>query len=311
MSSELGSQTFRRFLRAPIQIVFACLTEPQHLSHHWGPAGVATPLEGITVEPRIGGKFNTAMINESTAEQYPMLGTFTEFEPPSLIEWTIDAHGLKFCSRITLTDTGNNTTMLVTHQTDVPEDMRTDQMREAMHSSYDKLDAYLATLIPSPPRQQSTGQIATCLWFDGNAVEAVEFYRTVFAGTQRLRSANFPPDTNGEAGTPMTVEFTLDGHDFVALNGGPHYKLTPAISFMVYCDTQAEVDYYWDKLVDGGTPSQCGWLTDRFGVSWQIIPKAFIDLMTSPDRDATNRMVQAMMQQIKLDLPTLRAAYDG
>jgi predicted 3-demethylubiquinone-9 3-methyltransferase (glyoxalase superfamily)/uncharacterized protein YndB with AHSA1/START domain len=310
MSSNLGDQTFRRFFRAPIETVFACLTEPQHLTHHWGPTGVRTPVDNITVEPRIGGRFNTAMVNQTTGERYPMLGTFTRFDAPNVIEWTVDAHDHEFRTCITLTDTGNNTTMLVTHQTDVPEDMRTDEIREAMHSSYDKLDSYLATIVPAPIRQQSTGQIATCLWFDGNAVEAVEFYRTVFAGTQRLRSANFPPGTNGEAGTPMTVEFSLDGHNFVALNGGPHYSFTPATSFIVYCDTQSEVDYYWDKLLDGGTPSQCGWLTDRFGVSWQIVPKAFIDLMTSPDPDAVTRMVAAMMQQVKLDLPTLRAAYD-
>jgi predicted 3-demethylubiquinone-9 3-methyltransferase (glyoxalase superfamily) len=199
--------------------------------------------------------------------------------------------------------------MLITHQTDFPEDMRTKQMREAMHSSYDKVDAYLATPIPAPPAHKSTGQIATSLWYDRNAVEAVEFHKTVFAGTQRLRSANFPPDTDGQAGTPMTVEFTLDGHDFVVLNAGPHYKLTPAISFLVYCDTEAEVDYYWDKLVDGGalhnadgSPIDSALANHPKSIHRSHNqPRPRRHQPNGPGHDATTQ----------LDLPTLRAANDG
>jgi predicted 3-demethylubiquinone-9 3-methyltransferase (glyoxalase superfamily) len=163
-------------------------------------------------------------------------------------------------------------------------------------------------------------KLATCLWFDGNAVEAVQFYQSVFDGfspadlsgtTSRFRQTNFPPDARGEAGTPMTVEFVLDGHTFVALNGGAHFAFTEAISFMIYCEDQPEVDYFWGRLLEGGTASQCGWLKDQFGVSWQVIPRPFMVLMGSDDGEAVQAMVQAMMQMVKLDLAVLQSAFNG
>jgi predicted 3-demethylubiquinone-9 3-methyltransferase (glyoxalase superfamily) len=146
-------------------------------------------------------------------------------------------------------------------------------------------------------------RITPFLWFDKNAQEAVEFYLTVFADSKRMRQLDSEP------GSTMTIGFELDGQEFVALNGGPHFAFTPAISFVVNCDTQDEVDYYWDRLIEGGAPSQCGWLTDQFGLSWQIVPRCLPDYLMGPDPQGAQRAMQAMMTMVKLSIPELEAAY--
>jgi predicted 3-demethylubiquinone-9 3-methyltransferase (glyoxalase superfamily) len=149
-------------------------------------------------------------------------------------------------------------------------------------------------------------RITPFLWFDDNAHEAVEFYLTVFANSERMTAYN--PDD----GPPMTISFVLDGQEFVALNGGPHYKLTPAVSFVVSCDGQEEVDYYWERLLSGGgEPSQCGWLTDQFGLSWQVVPTALHDYLGGSDPEGAQRAMQAMMGMVKLSVPDLAAAHNG
>jgi predicted 3-demethylubiquinone-9 3-methyltransferase (glyoxalase superfamily) len=135
-------------------------------------------------------------------------------------------------------------------------------------------------------------RITPFLWFDSNAEEAVEFYLTVFKNSQRL----------DEVRNPMTISFELDGQTFTALNGGPYFKFTEAVSFVVRCDTQQEVDEYWSKLSAGGTESQCGWLKDKFGLSWQIVPAQLPDLIRNP------KAMQAMMQMKKLDIAELERA---
>jgi predicted 3-demethylubiquinone-9 3-methyltransferase (glyoxalase superfamily) len=146
--------------------------------------------------------------------------------------------------------------------------------------------------------------ITPCLWFDGNAQAAVDHYVAIFPNSKQLT------DSAGDD-TPIVISFELDGRPFMALNGGPDYKFTPAISFVVNCETQAQVDHYWDRLVDGGQPSQCGWLTDCFGVSWQIVPDRLGELMSDPDPVVAQRVLQAMLQMVKLDVPALEAAAKG
>jgi len=109
----------------------------------------------------------------------------------------------------------------------------------------------------------------------------------------------------------LTVAFELDGHEFVALNGGPHYKLTPAVSFMVDCSDQAEVDHFWDALTEGGEEMPCGWLTDKFGLSWQIVPSGLVEMLNDPDPQKSKRVAEAMFQMKKLDIAMLKAAYEG
>jgi predicted 3-demethylubiquinone-9 3-methyltransferase (glyoxalase superfamily) len=143
--------------------------------------------------------------------------------------------------------------------------------------------------------------VTPCLWFDGTAAEAVDFYVALFPNAQRF----------GDESASVLINFELDGRPFMALNGGPMYTFTPAISLVVSCETQDEVDHYWDGLLDGGEPSQCGWLTDRFGVSWQIVPNRLGELMSDPDPERAGRVAQAMMQMIKLDIAQLEAAAAG
>ena len=144
---------------------------------------------------------------------------------------------------------------------------------------------------------QDYPRISPFLWFDSNAEEAVDFYLTIFRNSRRLEAAGKTPQ-----GVPLTVAFELDGQKLTALNGGPHFKFTEAISFVVRCDSQEEVDYYWSRLLEGGKESQCGWLKDKFGLSWQIVPARLPDLIRNP------KAMQAMMKMKKLDIGELERA---
>ena len=149
------------------------------------------------------------------------------------------------------------------------------------------------------------------LWFDGQAEEAADFYVSVFKQGRILNVAHYPEGSPGEAGTVMTVEFELDGQRFVGINGGPQFKFDEAVSFQITCEDQAEVDYYWDRLTDGGKESQCGWLKDKYGVSWQVIPDGLIEMISDPDPEKSTRTTKAMYAMGKLDVAALRKAYDG
>lgn len=153
--------------------------------------------------------------------------------------------------------------------------------------------------------------ITPFFWFDTQAEEAANFYVEIFDG-EIVSVARYAPGTPGEEGSVMTVQFKILDQDFVALNGGPIFEFSAATSFVVNCATAEEVDHYWDSLLaDGGAPSQCGWLTDRFGVTWQIVPDRLGQLMSDPDPEKAGRVAQAMMQMVKLDVAGLEAAYAG
>lgn len=158
-------------------------------------------------------------------------------------------------------------------------------------------------------------QIMPCLWFDDKAEEAARFYTGIFKGSKITgisRYGEAGARASGKpAGSVMTVEFKLDGQKFLALNGGPDFKFTPAISLMVNCETQEELDYYWEKLSEGGDEQsqQCGWLTDKFGVSWQIVPAVLVKMMRDRDAQKSGRVMEAMLQMKKLDMKILKDAY--
>ena len=153
----------------------------------------------------------------------------------------------------------------------------------------------------------STPTIRPFLWFGQNAEAAAHFYVSVFKNSKIVTVMPSPDPT-----TPMGVELEIDGQRLIAFNGGPHYKLTEAVSLMVHCETQVEVDYFWDKLTaDGGEPSRCGWLKDKFGLSWQIIPQALVTLMGDKDPARAGRVVQAMLGMSKIDIAGLQTAYDA
>ena len=158
-------------------------------------------------------------------------------------------------------------------------------------------------------------KITPCLWFDDQAEEAAKFYTSIFKNSNIGKIARY--DKAGEkaagrpAGSVMTIEFHLEGQEFVALNGGPHFKFTEAISFVVNCKTQAEVDKFWKKLSAGGQEVQCGWLKDKYGLSWQIVPTVLGELLSDEDAAKSQRVMQAMLKMVKLDIKKLQDAYAG
>ena len=154
-------------------------------------------------------------------------------------------------------------------------------------------------------------RITPFLWFDHQAEEAAKFYSSIFPNSNVGKIARYGEGGPGPAGTAMTVQFQLDGLSFVGLNGGPHFKFTEAVSFVVNCQNQEEVDYYWQKLSAGGAEVQCGWLKDKFGLSWQIVPTALAELMSDPDPAKSGRVMAAMMTMIKIDIRALQQAYDN
>ena len=154
-------------------------------------------------------------------------------------------------------------------------------------------------------------KIIPFLWFDTQAEEAVNFYTSVFKNSKIGATSRYGEAGPGPVGSVMIMEFEIDGQKFTALNGGPIFKFTPAISFFVNCTSQEEVDYYWEKLSEGGEKSQCGWLVDKYGISWQIVPTILGQLMSDPDAEKARRVTQAMLKMTKLDIAVLQQAYVG
>ena len=156
-------------------------------------------------------------------------------------------------------------------------------------------------------------KISPFLWFDHQAEEAATLYTTVFPNSKVTEVQRFPEGAPGPEGAVMVVRFQLDGKEFTALNGGPqHFTFNESVSFVVDCKDQAEVDHYWDSLIaDGGEPSQCGWLKDRYGLSWQIVPTVLNELLADPDGQRSSRAMQAMLKMSKLDIAELKAAADN
>ena len=162
---------------------------------------------------------------------------------------------------------------------------------------------------------KTTQKITPFLWFDSQAEEAANFYVSIFKQSRIGAITRYDDEGSKAAGRPkgsvMTVEFELDGQKFTALNGGPHFKFTEAISLVVNCDDQKEVDHFWGKLSAGGQEVQCGWLKDRFGLSWQVVPTALIEMLQDKDPEKSKRTMAAMLKMKKLDVDALKKAYDG
>jgi predicted 3-demethylubiquinone-9 3-methyltransferase (glyoxalase superfamily) len=158
-------------------------------------------------------------------------------------------------------------------------------------------------------------KITPCLWFDTKAEEAAKFYVSLIKNSKIGSITRYGEEgaaaSGRPAGTVMTVTFQLNGQEFLALNGGPQFTFSPAVSFIVNCDTQEEIDTLWDKLSEGGEKNVCGWLRDKYGVSWQIVPAVLGEMMQDKDAEKTERVMKAMLQMAKIDIKTLQRAYDG
>ena len=153
-------------------------------------------------------------------------------------------------------------------------------------------------------------KITPFLWFDNNAEEAVNHYLAIFKNSKIVTVMRCGDGGPGPKGSVLTIKFQLEGQDFIALNGGPVFKFTEAVSLSVDCKTQQEVDELWEKLSEGGRPGQCGWLKDKFGLSWQVVPSALVEMLLDKDAEKSKRVMQAMMQMGKIDIARLRQAYE-
>jgi len=160
-----------------------------------------------------------------------------------------------------------------------------------------------------------TQKITPFLWFNDQAEEAAKFYTSIFKDSKIGKATRYDEEaakaTGQPSGSVMTIEFELEGQRFVALNGGPHFKFTEAVSFVINCETQADVDHFWSKLSAGGEESRCGWLKDKFGLSWQVVPVVLIEMLADKDAAKAKRVMNAMLQMDKIDIATLQKAYDG
>ncbi len=154
-------------------------------------------------------------------------------------------------------------------------------------------------------------KIVTFLTYDNQAEEAVNLYTSVFPNARITSTRRYGEAGPGEPGTVMTMSFELEGQEFIALNGGPEFTFNEAISFQIFCDTQEEVDYYWNKLTEDGQESECGWLKDKYGLSWQVIPRVLVDLIADPDPQKAKRATEAMLSMKKLDIAALEKAHAG
>jgi len=153
-------------------------------------------------------------------------------------------------------------------------------------------------------------KITPFLWFDNQAEEAANFYTSIFKNSRIGNVTRYGTDGMGSEGMVMTVAFQLDGQEFMALNGGPHFTFSPAISLFVKCETQAEIDELWEKLSEGGAKERCGWLKDKYGISWQIVPSVLDEMLQDKDTDKTNRVMKAILEMNKLDIEILRQAFE-
>ena len=160
--------------------------------------------------------------------------------------------------------------------------------------------------------QMTATRITPCLWFDSQAEEAAKFYASVFKNSKIGKISHYGKEgfeVHGrKAGTVMTVEFEIEGQKFVALNGGPHFQFNEAVSFQIHCETQAEIDHFWSKLTEGGKEQPCGWVKDRFGLSWQVIPNALPQMLMDENSEKAQRVMKSMLQMRKIDIDTLKRA---
>jgi predicted 3-demethylubiquinone-9 3-methyltransferase (glyoxalase superfamily) len=176
-------------------------------------------------------------------------------------------------------------------------------------------DAYDRVARAGTLRCEETPMVAdgftTCLWFDGQAEEAARYYMSIFKDSKLGRVGRHTEAGPGPAGSVLVVEFEINGQKFIALNGGPQFTFNEAISFQIHCDDQDEVDYYWSRLSEDGEEVACGWLKDKYGVSWQVVPAVLIDMIADPDQEKARRTTEAMMAMTKFDIAALRRAYAG
>ncbi len=285
-------------VRAPIEQVWRAYTTPADIKQ-WNAASDDWHTTTASVDLREGGIFSSRMEAKDGSVGFDFAGTYTRIIPHELIEFSFGDR----TAQVVFTPGSNGVTVRVSFD---PEQVHSaEQQRQGWQAILDNFARHVE-------RSQSSGaaqKITPCLWFERKALEAATFYVSAIGGNIDKVHRSHVDTPSGKEGDILLVEFTLAGQRYQALNGGPHDKFNDAISLSISCENQAEVDRLWDALTsDGGRPVQCGWLKDKFGLSWQIVPKRMLELLADPDPARGKRAMQAMMQMVKLDIAAIEAA---
>ncbi len=329
--TETGSDALQRpfvisrTFSAPRELIWEAWTERQRLMRWFGPKGFT--MSAASMDFRPGGMFHYCLLAPDgrsmwgkflyreivVPERITMVNCFSDenggtTRHPKSPTWPLEM--LSICS---LVEQGGDTTVTIQWAPLNPtaEERRTfdaahEDMKRGWSGTFDQLADYLAR-----GHDAGTHKITPFLWFDNQAAEAAEFYVSIFKNSKIVSVNRYGEAGPGPKGSVMTVVFDLDGQRFIALNGGPHFKFTEAISFSVDCKTQEEVDEFWEKLGKGGQPGQCGWLKDKYGLPWQIVPTILSELLGDPDPAKAQRVTEAMLKMRKINIRTLQEAYGG
>lgn len=301
---DTKSITVQVVIEAAVERVWRVFTTAEDIVQ-WNQASEDwhTPWAENDLKP--GGRFRYRMESRDGSSGFDFCGVYDSVEINERIEYTME-DGRKVSIRFFPFKGAT----LIVETFDAESLHSVDQQRDGWQAILDHLKKYVEAQLPGSGKKEMIRAITPCLWFDHRAKEAAEFYVSVFPHSHiemvnRYTKEGFEIHGQKE-GTVMTVEFCLNGQRFTALNGGPVFKFSEAISFQVFCATQKEIDYYWIRLSDGGEEGPCGWLKDRYGVSWQIVPSILPELMSDPAR--AGRVTKAFMQMKKMDIKVLQPA---
>ncbi len=310
--------TFERVLDMPVEKIWRCWTEPALFEQWFCPR--SWHASAIRIDLRPGGEFSIEM-NGPDGESFASSGVFLEVEPGRRLVFTdaflpgwIPSERPFMTAETLFEDAGEGKTRYFTRAMHWDKAALEDHERMGFHENccqcIDQIEVLAKSLPSAAPAPSPVPGVGTCLWFDDQALPAAEFYCALLPGSRIERIGRYPEGQDmGEPGSVLTVEFSLAGTPYTALNGGPHFTLDEAVSITVTTENQAETDRLWDALVaDGGAESQCGWLKDRFGLSWQIVPKRAVELLNGP---MAPKVWPALLQMRKIDLAVLEAAGDA
>jgi len=313
-----------RIFDAPRELVWKTWTEPEQAKRWWGPKGFTAPI--IRIDLRVGGKYLNCMRGpgpDGMVRDFWSTGVYREIVPMKKLVMTdsfADEKGNivpasyynmpgdwpeELLVTVTFEEQGIRTKMTLNHA-GMPDDENRKGAEQGWNESFDKLAGIL-----KPAHMQ---KITPHLWFDDKAEEAVNFYVSIFKDSKIGNIARYGEEGSKISGRPkgsvMTISFRLAGQEFMALNGGPVFKFTEAISLVVNCETQEEIDDTWEKLSEGGEKGVCGWLKDRYGLSWQVVPAVLGEMMQDKDERKTQRVMAAILKMKKIDIETLKQAYE-
>jgi len=318
-----------RIFDTPRDLVWKTWTDPERMKRWWGPKNFTSPV--IKIDMLVGGKYLNCMHGpgpDGVLRDFWSTGIYREIVPMERLVMTdsfADEQGntvpashygmtgewpKELLVTVTFEEQDSRTKMTLRHS-GIPDSENKKGAEQGWNESFDKLAESLKLEIKGGIYMQ---KITPHLWFDNKAEEAANFYVSIFKNSKIESTSRYGEEGSKVSGMPkgtvMTVRFQLRGQEFMALNGGPVFKFSEAISFIVNCDTQEEVDYMWEKLSEGGDKGVCGWLKDKYGLSWQIVPTILGEMMQDKDERKSERVMAAVLKMTKIDIKTLKQAYE-